>query len=117
MVKLANPLGTVLISSDYFANLVGYHASSCYGVIGMATSNAVEGIRAVLFGKNFPEKGVRVREKDGNLFIDIHIRVMYGINISAIVESISEKVKYVVEQATDLYVHTVNVYVDEMSAE
>lgn len=117
MVKIANPLGTVIISSEYFANLVAFHASSCYGVTGMATSNAVEGIRSLLFGNNFPEKGVRVHEKDGNLRIEIHIKVVYGINISAIVESISHKVKYGVEQATGLKVTTVDIYVDELSAE
>ena len=117
MVKIANPLGTVIISSEYFSNLVAYHASSCYGVTGMATSNAVEGIRSMLFGSNFPEKGVHVKEKDGKLSIDIHIKVVYGINISAIVESISNKVKYGVEQATDLYVDKIDIYVDEMSAE
>ena len=117
MVKIANALGSITISSDYFANLVGYHASSCYGVIGMATRNAVEGIRLFLFGNNFPEKGVRVYEKNGNLDIEIHIKVIYGVNIAAIVESIASKVKYVVEQATDLNVNTVNVYVDEMAEE
>ena len=117
MVKVVNPLGTVIISSDYFANLVAYHASSCYGVTGMATSNAVEGIRSLIFGNNFPEKGIRVREKNGKLHIDVHIKVIYGINIAAIVESISHKVKYAVEEATDLYVATVNIYVDELSAE
>jgi len=117
MVRVANPLGTVIISSEYFANLVAYHAASCYGVTGMATTNAVEGIRSLLFGNNFPEKGVRVREKNGKLNIEIHIKVIYGINISAIVESISNKVKYGVEQATDLYVDTVDIFVDELSAE
>jgi uncharacterized alkaline shock family protein YloU len=115
MVKIANSLGSVTISADYFANLVGYHASSCYGVTGMATSGAMDGIRSIFLGKNFPEKGVRVREKNGSLDIEIHIKVLYGVNISAIVESIANKVKYAVEQATDLRVDAVNVYVDEMA--
>ena len=117
MVKIATSLGTITISSDYFANLVGYHAKNCYGVMGMATSGAVQGIRSFLFGKNFPEKGVRVFEREGNLEIEIHIKVIYGVNISAIVESIANKVKYVVEDATGLTVNAVNVCVDEMAAE
>ncbi len=117
MVKIATPLGSITISSDYFATLVGSHASSCYGVVGMATSGAVQGIRSFLFGHNFPEKGVRVFEKNGNLDIEIHIKVIYGVNIAAIVESIASKVKYVVEQSTGLTVNAVNVFVDEMAAE
>lgn len=117
MVKIANSLGSITISSEYFANLVGHSASSCYGVIGMVNRNAVEGIRAFIFGQNFPEKGVRVVEKNRSLEIEIHIKVIYGVNIAAIVESIAHKVKYVVEQATGLGVSVVNVYVDEMAAE
>jgi len=117
MVKIAMSIGSVTISSDYFANLVGYHVKNCYGVIGMATSGAVQGIRSFLFGSNFPEKGVRVFENEGKLDIEIHIKVIYGVNIAAIVESIASKVKYVVEEATDLTVNAVNVYVDEMANE
>lgn len=117
MVKIATPLGTITISSEYFANLVGHHVASSYGVKGMANSDTVQGIRSFLFKNNFPEKGVRVYERGGNLDIELHIKVVYGVNIAAIVDSIANKVKYVVEQATGLRVNAVNVYVDEMAAE
>lgn len=117
MVKIATPLGSVSISAEYFANLVGHHVSNSYGVKGMASSGTVQGIRSFLFRKNFPEKGVRVYERGGNLDIELHIKVVYGVNIAAIVDSIANKVKYVVEQATGLSVNAVNVYVDEMAAE
>lgn len=117
MVKIATPLGTISISPEYFANLVGYHVANSYGVKGMASSGAAQGIRSFLFKRNFPEKGVRVYERNGNLDIELHIKVVYGVNIAAIVDSIASKVKYVVEQATGLRVNAVNVYVDEMAAE
>ena len=117
MVKIATELGTVILSPEFFANLVGTAASQCYGVKGMATSGPVEGIRSLLFGKNFPEKGVRVSETGGKLNIELHIKVVYGVNITAIVESIANKVKYAVEQSSGLSVTTVNVFVDELVAE
>lgn len=117
MVQIATALGTITISAEYFANLVGHHAATCYGVKGMANSGAVQGIRSFLFKNNFPEKGVRVYERNGNLDIELHIMVVYGVNIAAIVESIANKIKFVVEQATGLTVDAVNVYVDEMAAE
>lgn len=117
MVKIATSLGTITISSEYFANLVGHHVSRSYGVKGMANSGAAQGIRSFLFRNNFPEKGVRVYERNGNLDIELHIKVVYGVNIATIVENIASKVKYVVEQATGLHVNAVNVYVDEMAAE
>lgn len=56
--------------------------------------------------------------KDGEgLIVDLHIIVSYGVNISAICQSIVNKVRYTVEEATGLEVHAVNVYVDGMKNE
>lgn len=117
MIRIRTPLGSVVLTAEYFANLVGNIASTSYGVKGMSTRGPIEGIRANLFKKDFPEKGVKVSERNGKLVIDLHIKVVYGVNISAIVQSISEKVKYAVEQATGLSVHSINIFVDEMDAE
>ena len=45
MIQIENRLGTVEISSDYFANLVGHAASSCFGVAGMVDTNATQTLR------------------------------------------------------------------------
>lgn len=37
LIKTENPLGTVEISEEYFAKLIGDAASSCYGVAQMST--------------------------------------------------------------------------------
>ena len=63
---------------------------------------------------NQPNKAVRIRCTGDTLTIDLHIIVTYGVNISAIVKSIVNKVRYTVEQATSLQVAKVNVYVDGM---
>lgn len=117
MVKLTTSLGAITLTNEYFANLVGSVASSCYGVVGMVNKNPVEGLRSLLFGSDFPEKGVKVSQDSNRLEIEIHIKVLYGLNITAIVKSISNKVRYAVENATGLQVETVNVSVDEMLAE
>ena len=59
---------------------------------------------------------MRVKTTDGKLIVDIHIAVTYGINISAIVQSIIHNVRYTVEECTGVQVARVNVYVDEMTA-
>ena len=55
-----------------------------------------------------------MRTVSGGLVIDLHIAVTYGVNISAIVKSIVNKVRYTVEEATGLQVAKVNVFVDDM---
>ena len=61
------------------------------------------------------DQGVTVRSVNDDLIIELHISVSYGVNISAIVESIVNKVRYTVEEATDLKVSKVNVYIDALN--
>lgn len=114
MVKLENYLGTIQISENFFASLVGYAASHCFGVAGMAPSTKSAGW---LKKQILPKKAVRIHSSGDQLMIDLHIIVTYGVNISAIVKSIGHKVRYTVEQATSLHVGKVNVYVDGMLSE
>ena len=58
-----------------------------------------------------------VRSDSDRLIVDLHISVIYGMNISAIAKSIVNKVRYTVEEATGLAVKKVNVFVDNMQAE
>lgn len=113
MVKLENHLGIIDISEDFFSNLVGYAASRCFGVAGMASSQG-KLVSRLSKNSNQPNKAVRIRCTGDTLTIDLHIIVTYGVNISAIVKSIVNKVRYTVEQATSLQVAKVNVYVDGM---
>lgn len=117
MIRIENPLGIIEISQNYFSNLIGNAASSCYGVAEMANTNAVQGVKSFLKKRNFNDKGVSVRNCEGKLLVDLHIIISYGINIPAIVSSIVNKVTYIIENATGLQVKKVNVYVDGMKPE
>lgn len=117
MVKTENHLGVITITNEYFTNLVGYIATSCFGVTGMAVSGKRQGLRSLFSKEEYMNKGVRVSYLDKKLYIDINILVTYGVNISEIVKSIVQKVKYAVETATGLEVECVNVKVAGMKSE
>ncbi len=115
MVKFENPNGYIEITNNYFEKLVGKAAQSCFGVTGMVNSNPIQSIKTII--KNRADwdnsgQGVIVKSINGALVIDLHISVSYGVNISAIADSITNKVRYTVESATDLKVSKVNVFVD-----
>ena len=114
MIKFYTPLGKVCMTGDFFAGLVSAAAQNCYGVAGMATGGAQDDVKSLVLGSDFPEKGVRVTEEDGQLAIELHIKVTYGVNIAAIVRSITHKVRYAVEDATALKVRRINVCVDDI---
>lgn len=115
MIKIENHLGFTELNQHYFADLIGQTVTACFGVAGMANSGATQNIRQFLFKHNsYIDQGVAVRSESDELVIDLHIIVTYGVNIQAIVDSITNKVRYTVEQATGLTVRKVNVYVDGM---
>lgn len=117
MIKIENHLGVIRVSNAYFANLVGYVAAECFGVSGLVTSTPSQGLRRLLTGRDTMDKGVRVRNNNGQLYIDLHISVSYGLNIAAIVKSIVNKVTYTVEAASGLPVGRVNVFIAEMKVQ
>ena len=49
-----------------------------------------------------------------SIVVDLHICVVYGLNIAAISKSIINKVTYVVEDATGIKVEKVIVHVEQM---
>lgn len=114
MIKFENHLGVIDISHEYFVNLVGNAVVSCFGVAGMASTGATQGILQKFQKQDTLQKGIRVRIKNQKLIIDLHIIVTYGTNISAIVKSIMHNVQYTVEEKTGFDVARVNVFVDGM---
>ena len=84
----------------------------------MVDSNALRTIKNAIKSKitnDNSDQGVIVKSMNGELIIELHISVSYGVNINTIVESIVNKVRYTVEEATDLKVSKVNVYIDALS--
>lgn len=116
MIRIDNRFGTIEITQEYFRHLVGEAVSSCYGVVGMS-SGPRKGLRAVFSRGNQVGDSVRVRNEGDRLVVDIHIEVVFGMNISAIAKSIVNKVRYTIEEATGLTVKKVNVFVDGIQPE
>ena len=73
MIKIENRLGTISIASDFFAELVGNTASSCFGVAGMVESDPLQSLRSLTTKGNIPDKGVKVSVIKGQLVIDLQI--------------------------------------------
>ena len=115
MIKNTNEYGNIALSDDFLADLAGYAATNCFGVVGMASSNAKDKIISVVNNKRL-SKGVKVHGGEGYVDLDIHIIVAYGTNITAIVNSIAHRVRYLVEDMCDIKVREINTYVDGMKA-
>ncbi|HBC96978.1 MAG TPA: Asp23/Gls24 family envelope stress response protein [Clostridium sp.] len=102
--------GYIDYSEEVVANIVGLSTMECYGVVGMASKSAKDGFWELIKGENL-SKGVKVRSKNNELIIELHIIVEYGTKISVIANNIIQKVKYNLENYTGLKVSTITVNV------
>lgn len=112
MISYETRLGKVELSEGYLSKLIGNEVTSCFGVVGMAPSSNKQKIFNK-FNKTEPlDTGIKVIGSADNIIVELHIIVTYGMNINAIASSITEKVKYVVKEATDVNVEKVIVKID-----
>jgi uncharacterized alkaline shock family protein YloU len=119
MIVLNNHLGSVSISRNYFTSLISSAVADCYGVAGTNAGSFWQNMVELLpflrkTGNN--GKGVSISFTDGKIFIDLHITVVYGVNVASIVKSIQHKVTYVTEEQTGIKVGRVNVFVDAIKS-
>lgn len=118
MVTMDNHIGKITVSENYLSKLVEHTVTGCFGVADICSIGAFRSAISALAGEKVFEKhkGVQIRtDKDGGLIIDLHIKVTYGTNITAAVNSITHKVGFTVEEAIGTAVNQVNVYVDGMN--
>ena len=112
MISFETRTGTVIISENYLAKLIGHEVTSCFGVVGMVPSGSKQRIFSKLSKSEPLDTGIRVMGNADSIVVELHIMVTYGMNINAIAASITEKVKYIVEETTGIKVEKVIVKVD-----
>jgi uncharacterized alkaline shock family protein YloU len=102
-------LGTITISPNALAT-IAYHATlTSYGVVGLAPKNLVEGLTATITHE--PAHGVSVRYNGELIDVDVHIVIEYGTRITSVADSVANAVRYQVEKALGMPLHSVNVHV------
>ena len=117
MIRVKDLSGETLLTNEFFTQLIGESIKRCYGVLGMAHSTPTDTLIGQFIKEEKVDKGVVVREEDGMLVIDLHIVIMYGLNINTIINSIKERVTYVVENTTNLKVRRINISIDDIVSE
>ncbi|NLM43308.1 MAG: Asp23/Gls24 family envelope stress response protein [Clostridiales bacterium] len=108
--RMRTDFGEIYLSDDVLASLAGLAATECYGIVGMASKSAKDGIVELLKRENL-SKGVKVTSDGDEIIIDLYIIVEFGTKISVIADNIIRKVKYTLENLTGLKVKKVNINV------
>lgn len=115
MFEKESSLGSVNVSNDVVATIVGGAVTECYGVVGMASQKMLkDGWYELLKKENF-SRGVVIESKETGIKVDLYVIIGYGMKISEVTYEIQKKVKYVLETTLDVEVDSVNVFVQGIS--
>jgi uncharacterized alkaline shock family protein YloU len=100
-------LGRVVVTTDAISAIAGRAVDESFGVVDQAGRRGP--LRLLARGR---QSGVRVREVDGGIALELHVVVDYGINLGEVSAMVQSRVAYEVERHTGLAVEAVNVHVD-----
>ena len=102
-------LGRITISSEAIAQIVAETALECYGVVGMKGS-----LRGQLARARRRPRGIEIRREGGEVAIDLHVVVEYGLNLAEVAATIRSRVAYEVGRLTGLRVAAVEVHIEDV---
>ena len=102
-------LGRITISNRATAQIVGYTAVECYGVVGLDGGRVGR-----LFGREDATRGVEVKQDPGGVAIALHVVVEYGLNLAEVASTLRNRVAYEVERMTGLRVAVVEVHIEDV---
>jgi uncharacterized alkaline shock family protein YloU len=104
------PVGTVNISNDVLADLAGYAALECYGIVGMASPSLRDGV-AQLLSRDKLRKGVTIHSDGEGVAVDLYVVAEYGTNLAEVAHNMADRVKYVLTTTAEVKVESVEIHV------
>lgn len=116
VAKINTEFGIISIDDNVIATMAGISAMESYGIVGMASKNATDGLFELL-KSDYLVKGIKVYTKDDMLNIDLHVILEYGVKISVVAENIMDRVRFNIEKFTGLKVEHININVQGIRLE
>ncbi|MBM2822450.1 MAG: hypothetical protein HW413_1196 [Thermoleophilia bacterium] len=106
-VIASTELGTIAVSMDAVAQIVGQAAAESYGVVALAGRGR--------FSRLFPwgiKKGVDVERRDDGLAIELRIVVEHGLKLAEVAATVRSRVEYELERMLGVPVAALEVHID-----
>ncbi|MDZ4178632.1 MAG: Asp23/Gls24 family envelope stress response protein [Coriobacteriia bacterium] len=104
------PRGQINIANDVLADIAGFAALECYGVVGMASPSMRDGV-AQLLSRDKLRKGVRIASDADGVKADLYVVIEHGTNLTEVSHNLADRVRYVLTSMADVSVVSVNVHV------
>ncbi len=105
--------GRIEVSPNAIASLASQAVLECYGVVGMAAPNVVDGIAQVLRIEQ-RNHGVEVHFDGEQITVDLYVILQQGTRLMVVAEMIQQSVKFAVERSLGRPIEAINVHVQAL---
>jgi len=102
--------GGLSIANDVIADIAGYAALECYGVVGMAAPNLQDGIAKILPRARL-RRGINVESGEAGVRVDLFVVIEYGTSISAVSKNLVDNVTFALTDLASVTIDSVEVHV------
>lgn len=107
--------GTLRVSNDVIADLAGYAALECYGVVGMAYTDA-QGSVVRLLNLGSLRKGIDVRADADGIAVDLHVVLEQGVNMASVSKNLESAVRFTLREVAEIGSVDVTVHIEDLRA-
>ena len=107
--------GSLRVSNDVIADLAGYAALECYGVVGMAYTDAQDNIVRLLSLGSL-RKGIDVSTFEGTVKVDLHTVLEQGVNMASVSRNLQSAVRFTLKEIAQIEDADVTVHVEDLRA-
>ena len=116
MIYLENHLGSIRLSRQYLIDVITHTVTNCVGVVGVTARNNRQVFLRLLTGDN-STRNFKIKYNKQLLELDLHLLLSCGVNISETVRSLKHKLRYTLEELTELEIGRINIFVDGIKNE
>ena len=103
--------GDLHIANEVLSDIAGFAVTQCYGVVGMTSPSAVDGIAKLLPASRL-RRGVAVSTSENGVVIDLYVIIEYGTNINVVSQNVVEAVTFAMTEYVKVPIDSVNVHVE-----
>lgn len=105
--------GSLHVANDVLADIVGYAALECYGVVGMTAPSAADGISKMLPASRL-RRGVVVKPTEEGVHVELFVVIEYGTNISTVSQNLVDQVTFALKEYARVPISQVDVHVQDI---
>lgn len=102
--------GNTEIHDDVLAEIAGFAALECYGVVGMASPSLRDGVAQLLTREKL-RRGVTVHSHGESVRIDLFVVIEHGANLTQVSHNLADRVRYDLQTIAGVAVESVDVHV------